>query len=69
MRRCTHAPYSFGFFQALRRLECVYAERPRLGTAPRPSDEPIRLGQKVSLSFAPATLADFRPGRMAYRLC
>ncbi|MCF8002723.1 MAG: type VI secretion system baseplate subunit TssG [Chromatiaceae bacterium] len=57
------APSSFGFFQALRRLECAYAEQPRLGSAQRPSDDPIRLGQQVSLSFAPATLADFRPGK------
>ena len=57
------APYSFGFFQALRRIECAHPERPRLGTAPRPADDVVRLGQKVSLNFAPSTLADFAPGR------
>ncbi|NBC12508.1 MAG: type VI secretion system baseplate subunit TssG [Gammaproteobacteria bacterium] len=56
------APYSFGFFQALRRLECAHPERPRLGAATRPADDVVRLGQKVSLNFAPSTLADFRPG-------
>jgi type VI secretion system protein ImpH len=56
------APHRFGFFQALRRLECAHADRPRLGTAPRPADDVVRLGQKVSLAFAPSTLADFRPG-------
>lgn len=56
------APYRFGFFQALRRLECAYRERPRIGESPRPADDPIRLGQKPTLAFAPSTLADFEPG-------
>ena len=51
-------PYEFGFFAALRLLESVYAEAPRIGTAVRPADEPVRLGQEPSLSFANATLAD-----------
>jgi type VI secretion system protein ImpH len=55
------APYRFGFFQALRKLECAHANRPRLGTAPRPAEDVVRLGQKVSLTFAPSTLADFEP--------
>lgn len=55
------APYEFDFFQALRRLECLYRDRPRWGSAQRPSEEPVRLGQEVSLSAAPATLARFVP--------
>lgn len=55
------APEQFDFYQVLRRIEALYADLPRLGTAPRPSQEPVRLGQEPSLAFAPATLSDFDP--------
>ncbi|PIE83141.1 MAG: type VI secretion system baseplate subunit TssG [Candidatus Contendobacter odensis] len=55
-------PQAFHFFQALRHLECHYHSKPRLGTSIRLSDDPIRLAQKPSLIFAPATLAGFEPG-------
>ncbi len=63
----THAalearPYAFGFFRALRLLECAHPDRPRLGRSKRPADDPVRLGQEPTLAFAPATLAAFRPG-------
>ncbi|MBI3897453.1 MAG: type VI secretion system baseplate subunit TssG [Gammaproteobacteria bacterium] len=63
-------PYAHDFFHALRQIECLYADKPRLGTALRPADEPIRLAQQPSMNFAPATLAAFdlptsyRPARM-----
>lgn len=57
------APYQFDFFQFLRRLECAYPERPRLGESVKASDEPIRLGQEPSTTFAPASLAGLRSGR------
>jgi type VI secretion system protein ImpH len=53
------APYRYDFYQTLRRLECLYDEKPRWGTALRPVDEPVRLGQDPDLSFAPAPLASF----------
>src|ERR1700753_3507611 len=53
------APYAFDFHVALRRLECAYRDRPRFGTALRPADEPIRLGQDPSIAFAPAELAGY----------
>ena len=56
------APYRFGFFSALRRIECMYRDLPRLGHATRAADVPIRLGEEPSLDFAPATLASFRAG-------
>lgn len=62
LRALEAAPYGFGFFQALRQLECAYRERPRLGQTARPTQEPIRLAQQSSLSFAPSTLAAFQPG-------
>jgi type VI secretion system protein ImpH len=51
------APYGFDFYQTLRQLECLYADKPRWGEALRPADEPVRLGQEPDLSFAPASLA------------
>jgi type VI secretion system protein ImpH len=56
------APYRFDFYQTLRRLECLYADKPRWGKALRPIDEPVRLGQDPDLSFAPAPLASFEHG-------
>jgi type VI secretion system protein ImpH len=55
-------PYAFHFFQALRRLECLSPDRPRLGKSVRLADDPVRLAQEPSLAFAPATLARFDPG-------
>src|SRR3982751_966941 len=57
------APYRFDFYQTLRRLECLAEPRPRWGEARRPVEEPIRLGQEPELSFAPAPIASFGPGR------
>ncbi len=51
-------PYAYGFFAALRRLECLYGAQPRLGRSVRPGDDAIRLGQTPSMQFAPSTLAD-----------
>jgi type VI secretion system protein ImpH len=66
------APYQYDFYQALRRLECLYDDKPRLGRAARPIDEPIRLGQDPDLSFAPASLASCdvqsHPPRLQVRL-
>jgi len=50
------APHQFDFFQALRRLECAAADRPRLGESVHANDDAIRLGQEPSLAFAPRTL-------------
>jgi type VI secretion system protein ImpH len=64
------APFSHDFYQTMRRLECLYVEKPRWGEGLRPIDEPIRLGQEPDLSFAPAPLASFgRDGTSSrYRL-
>jgi type VI secretion system protein ImpH len=50
------APWRHDFFQALRWIEATHPDRPRLGTARRPVDEPLRLGQLADLSFAPSAL-------------
>ena len=50
-------PYRYDFYQTLRRLECLYGDKPRWGAALRPVDEPLRLGQDPDVAFAPAPLA------------
>lgn len=52
-------PYAYDFYQALRRCEALHPEMPRIGDALRPSEEPIRITQEASLTFAPANLAGF----------
>jgi type VI secretion system protein ImpH len=54
-----NATYRYDFYQTLRRIECLYASKPRWGEALLPSEEPVRLGQEPDLSFAPAPLASF----------
>lgn len=62
LRGLEQAPHRYGFFAALRYLECLHAEQPRIGEAAKPSDESLRLGQQPSLAFASSTLASFRVG-------
>lgn len=54
------APHRYDFYQVMRRIECLSGAR-RWGQAPRPVEEPVRLGQEPDLSFAPAPLASFEP--------
>jgi type VI secretion system protein ImpH len=63
-------PYDADFHLALRRLECLYADRPRLGEGLRPSDEPVRIGQDPSTAFAPSAISGFQRPKdgMAARL-
>jgi type VI secretion system protein ImpH len=53
------APWSFDFFQALRRIEGVSLDRPRLGKGVRPTEEPVRVSQEASVAFAPSTVSAF----------
>jgi type VI secretion system protein ImpH len=61
--RLERAPDRFDFHVALRRFEASFPDRPRLGEAGRPADEPVRLGQHVSAAFQPAAITGFAPGR------
>jgi type VI secretion system protein ImpH len=63
-------PFDADFHLALRRLECHYSERPRLGEGMRPSEEPVRIGQDPSTAFAPSAIATFQRPKdgMAARL-
>lgn len=55
-------PEAFELFEALRRLECAWPERPRLGRSTRPAEDAVRLGQTPSLAFAPRDIERFQPG-------
>ena len=72
-RALAEKPYAFGLFSFLRRIECLYDEKPRLGESQRPSQDPIRIGQEPATNFEPANLTDFqaakddRPHRLTIR--
>jgi type VI secretion system protein ImpH len=74
LRELEERPYEHDLYATLRRIECLFPDKPRLGQAARPADEPLRLGQDVSLSFAPAPIAelhrgdDARPPKLTQRL-
>ena len=59
------APWGWSFYQAMRRLEALYRDRPRFGRSVRPAQDAVRLAQVPTVEFAPATLAgwDARTGR------
>jgi type VI secretion system protein ImpH len=52
-------PSAFDFYTALRLVERAHRDKPRIGQSRRPSDDPVRLAQRPSLAFAPATIASF----------
>ena len=70
LAQLARAPQRFDFHQTLRRLEHLFRESPRWGTAARPSDEPVRFGQDPSLGFGSSVLTAFsapvdgRPGQL-----
>ncbi len=61
-RKLHEEPFNYDFYWALRLLECVHPDNPRIGESLRPADEPIRFSQQASLAFAPSTLSDFEIG-------
>jgi len=49
-------PFEHDLFMLLRRLD-AHGSHPLLGRAPRPLDEPLRLGQEPSMAFAPSNVS------------
>jgi type VI secretion system protein ImpH len=49
-------PHAFNFFQAVRRLEAEYADRPRVGSSIRLEEDFLRFCQIPSLAFAPSSI-------------
>jgi len=69
LSRLAEAPHTYGFYQAMRRIEAVNRDRPRLGRSVRPAQDAVRLGQEPSVIFAPSTLAGWEtPAQGAPRL-
>jgi type VI secretion system protein ImpH len=62
LARLEQAPWKHGFFAALRRIQTIHRDQPRLGYAVRPRAERIRVGQRPSLAFATSSLASFSRG-------
>jgi type VI secretion system protein ImpH len=52
-------PWKHDFYALLRRIDALWPDEARLGTALRPSAEPVRLGQDPELDFAPAAVMSF----------
>ncbi|HET7773805.1 MAG TPA: type VI secretion system baseplate subunit TssG [Burkholderiaceae bacterium] len=55
-------PWAFDFHAVLRRIDAIGQVAPRFGESLRPQQDPIRLGQEPSLSFAPSAVSAFSPG-------
>lgn len=53
-------PHGFSLFAALRALEQLYADMPRLGESRKAADDAVRLGQAPHLTFAPSDLAGLK---------
>lgn len=51
---------AFDFFEAVRRIEQLNSDKPRMGCGTSPDDEAVRFGQEPSLAFATSTIADFQ---------
>ena len=60
-RALAAAPHRYDFFHTLRLVEALYPDMPRLGSARRPVDEPVRMGQAADLSFASSSLSKVDP--------
>jgi len=59
MLELEQAAERFDFFEALRLIECLHPQKPRLGTSVKASDDPIRLSQLPELEFPPSTLSGY----------
>jgi type VI secretion system protein ImpH len=57
IERLASEPHRFSLFAALRLLEQVHPERPRLGESRKAADDAVRLGHEAHLSFAPSDVA------------
>ncbi|MEJ1354414.1 MAG: type VI secretion system baseplate subunit TssG [Candidatus Sedimenticola sp. (ex Thyasira tokunagai)] len=60
-------PYEFDFYWAMRLLECVHPDNPKIGESLRPKDDPVRFGQEPSTAFAPSTISNFTPAKEGHK--
>lgn len=52
---------SFEFFAAVRQIECLHADKPKLGRSVKAGDDPVRFVQQPELGFQAASIAAFEP--------
>ena len=52
------APHRYGFYSAVRRINCAFPEKSRTGQAFRPGDDPVRFAQPPYTDFASSTLSE-----------
>lgn len=57
LRKLAAEPWTFGFYEAMRRLEALHSDRPRLGRSARPAQDAIRLSQEPAVVFTPSSLS------------
>ncbi len=57
LRDIAERPYRYDFFHAMRLIDALHPDQPRLGAARRPVDEALRLGQTADLAFAGSSIA------------
>jgi len=55
--------YKYGFFHALRLIECVNTDKPLIGQSKRALEDPVRFGQEITLAFEPSTLSRLSAGK------
>ncbi|MDR5784951.1 type VI secretion system baseplate subunit TssG [Caballeronia sp. LZ065] len=60
LEQAAGAPYEYDLFELMRWIDACAVSPVRLGRASHPRDEPVRFGQRPSLAFAPAPLAEVR---------
>lgn len=62
-------PWEIGFYEAVRRIECLCPELPRTGYSRLPKEDPLRLCQTPTLKFAPSTVSGYKvDGQGKHRL-
>lgn len=53
-------PYRFDFFQAMRLMERIYADKKPVGGEALPKEEPIRIRTRPALDFPPSEIQEIR---------
>lgn len=60
LSKLQNEPYRFSLMSAIRMLDCALKDQVPTGTASRPIQESVRIGQRASLNFAPASIASLQ---------
>jgi len=60
MKGIAERPFNYDFFRAVRLIQSLHPDLPRIGYSLNPAEDPLRFGQKPSLAFAPSTIAGYQ---------